>query len=567
MKTIISMKKLLAIALFLCTLSAYSQTTPVTPSFRINTPVDSKDSLFYTYPFKIGGYSALYNAEFIRTNYLNKADSVLKYVTPYRFNSTTGTSTQAQINAKAASGYVDTIGTFRYGNIIYRKTSSYNASVNPYANVATGAARIIGTDRNVLGTVTLDTAFSYIPFTITRGDVLQYKTSVDLLLDWRTAFQVIPATSKRDYFVSESGNDANSGLSPALPLRTQSAAAAKSDVGNIFIMDGVYGAAEMFTGNQTGSFNFYASEKAHTGAFAALTGWAVHGTYPQCVTVTAGAVANIIEVYDRLQILPDGTFMNFVLASSVADCASRPNSYYKTGTTLTVHYATIPSGYNSILCLTGTRVELSSGATAYNIYGEGGKWYSSLHIKSTGAAGANPTVYLRDMLVVRSSGPYDVIWNEGYDFGYYGLTLKKIGSQDGFNGHKEGSGNSVKGFEINCKILDQKGQGTSGNQASSYHEDARIVRVNADYRAGVTAAIQDIGTAKVTILGCNFSGGSANNNGILRAGNLLWCENTNISGGPATYDVTVGSSATMYLRGTVFNNVRLSDGTSNIQSW
>lgn len=94
------MKKLLLLSIVLFNaIVALSQTNPLTVSFRGNTPVNSKDTIAYNYPGKIGGYSWLYNAEYIRTNFASLSNT--PYVIPDQF---AGATDYLRVLAAIASG-------------------------------------------------------------------------------------------------------------------------------------------------------------------------------------------------------------------------------------------------------------------------------------------------------------------------------------------------------------------------------------------------------------------------------------------------------------------------------
>lgn len=89
------MKKLLLIPFLFFSFLAFAQTDQTVLTFRKqHTPTNSKDSLAYTYPGKIGNYSYFGNLELLRTVFKVKADSV----------SNTGYVTHGYLNAH--SGYV-----------------------------------------------------------------------------------------------------------------------------------------------------------------------------------------------------------------------------------------------------------------------------------------------------------------------------------------------------------------------------------------------------------------------------------------------------------------------------
>ncbi len=460
----------------------------------------------------------------------------------------------------------DIFTTLTTAGISYIKDPTWDNTKTLYYNIMNGGAHFVGHNRNLMGLVDIPADFAYFTPTVRRGNVLGYKTSVDDLEDWRAAFMNI-AASKLTYYVSESGSDANSGLTPALPLRSISTALAKTNMLNVVVLGGVYGNNQTPDGTHIGNYNLICSPNAHIGNFFPFTGWAVDGTYSNLYTITNATVSQITAVYDRTIIRNDGSFGQYYLAASASDCSQRYGSYYITGTTLYVNTSVAPSNdYNTVLFCLGGRMALSAGSSSYKVYVEGGVWYGTLQLRSLGSAGVCPQSYLRDLLIVKSSGVFNAIWNEGYSQGSYNVIINQMGTKDGFNYHIYLSSDPSYNFEINCKVINMKGA-SSSDQASTQHDLCRCVTINPEYTTSGDQVIHDIGGAKRIVLGGRLQG--LQGNCVIRTSDtntVMWVENCELAGN-ADFDVYLGTSGTMYLRGTVFSRTTLSTLPFTIDVW
>ncbi len=452
--------------------------------------------------------------------------------------------------------YIDSAG---YVN--YKRTITWNNSLNVFLNAVNGGAKFISVNQNLLDTVQLPAAFSYFTnnIQIRRGTTLQYITNVDNIKDWQNKF-LIQATGKKTYYVQpQGGNDANDGLTPATALQRLNTALGKSDMLTVVGLDGVYGYNERLTGNQTGNFNLILTPNAHVGAFYAMSGWATDGTYTNVQEVTNSNVSTFTALYDRQSLLPNGLFEEFYLAASVADCSARYHSYYISGTTLYVNYPILPGNdYNTVLMLINARNVLSGGTSNDTIYCQGGNYYGTIQCRSQGNAGGNPIVYLRNIKIARSSGTFETFWDEGYDAGLCNVTIYQAGTGDGFNYHAYLTSNRVRAFEINCSVLYEQGEAAS-DQASTLHDTSQCVTVNATYITdGTDAAIHDIGGSQRVILGSILSAHPISN-AVLQIsdeGSICNIENS-ILEGAGTHDVIADKSSVINFSGTIFRRGQL----------
>lgn len=171
-------------------------------------------------------------------------------------------------------------------------------------------------------------------------------TPVRTARGWRgsvSARSLRPAITGTTYYVDVVlGNNANAGTEAA-PLKSVWSALQKADVGLVKVAPGLYGFEDTWKAptyaiavDASYGVERWACRPGevvlHTG-YSAPT-WTVNGTYATVFDATLAFVHGVTDIGVRL---PNGAYLDYVAAASLAQCSTIRGSYFYDGTTLSVH--------------------------------------------------------------------------------------------------------------------------------------------------------------------------------------------------------------------------------------
>lgn len=329
-----------------------------------------------------------------------------------------------------------------------------------------------------------DAAFSWLEFTIQqKGRIFRPRP------DWKITLN---RPTGKAYFVATDGNDANSGLDAAHPLRSINTAVKKTDAKIVYVKAGLYGKTYGYINTGVANISVIATDgRATVGAFFEELSWSADET-----AFTAALVsANTYLVIDASQVDAKGDFSILTNVASAALVKTTPGSWYASGTNVWVRTADsrTPDAAIRIFdksAFPGAMGKFGAPATYYfeKIDFEGG--YHAFYSNSQASAGQ--TQYFNSCTFKYASR--NGYANEGCTVYLLNCESAK-NTLDAFNIHKSGSqlGHQV---EINCIGRDQIGAADNANNGSTNHDSQSKVVVGGDYSntSGPTCHDISVGT-------------------------------------------------------------------------
>lgn len=364
-------------------------------------------------------------------------------------------------------------------------------------------------------------ALERLPVTVFRKDG-KYSTNFNPK-DWE------PHSFDSTFYVSQSsGNNSNAGSSAEdafqdIDNALDAVIAASGTNFELIILDGYFDRLTGWRGRQIGSKNIVVrclGDVTSSGEYSGLT-WTDQTGGVFSTTRTATGV-----MYDKVN-LTNGEWTQLQPVDSITECQNTSNSTFTDGTTLYIHRSDDlePTESNTMVGTTTLNVRpAEDGLTmiyGMKIYG------SSDAISCNMGNNTNSTV----ILVNCESGYSET---NAADFNgarrVINYQCKSVGAgNDGFNYQAGASNVEQLVAEIDCTSIVAGEYATdTNNNASSIHDDGRIVRVNCNYAQSRGPVVNDVNNAISWCLGCK-SGGTIGVTGLL---STSW---------------SVGAGATMYL--------------------
>jgi hypothetical protein len=298
--------------------------------------------------------------------------------------------------------------------------------------------------------------------------------------------------AKTYYLDTELGNDANSGLTAALPKKTWNEIMGLGDYDRVIILTG----SKLLRASSTlqparnveviGQGTVRWTSERPVGTFTLTAGQ----TYTWQAAVTDGEYIAMVRDLSTLNVYGNPT--RYVVKESVAQVEAAAGSIYWSGGTLYVHTLNglTPTGQN-LQYLDSSAVAWSKNLTRYfyNIKFEG----NALQKNESSAGGAKcyyhtctffggGTFHGLDEIVFQNC-----TGEAGQDFANY----------DVFNTI------ATKSIEIDCDFGEILGDTT--NQPSTTHNACTIVRIGGEYHDASGQGCADVGASQVWMLGCDIN--------------------------------------------------------------
>lgn len=347
-----------------------------------------------------------------------------------------------------------------------------------------------------------------------------------------------PASFDAVFYVSQSsGSNANNGLSVATPFQDIKTAgdAIIAHAGTNFkmvVLDGYFDRLTGWKGFQAGSKNIVVNcigDVTSSCEFSGLS-WFDEGSGMWSTSRSATGV-----IYDKTLLNENGDWTQLEPVNSVSECQSKEGSTYTDGSIIYVHRndGLQPTESNTMIGTTTINVRPAEDGTTiiYNMKMYGGPDAISCNMGNN----VNSTV----ILVNCKSG---YTQTNAADFNgarrviCYNHTCVGAGN-DGFNYQAGDSGVEQLAVEINCTARNfGKFSSDENNNASSIHDNGKIIRVNGNYATSKGPVVNDVNNAIAWNIGC-ISGGSfgvsgalssAWSNGVGGLSYLLDCESRGV---------------------------------------
>lgn len=396
-------------------------------------------------------------------------------------------------------------------------------------------------------------------FTFNPGFNIFFNGSTDFSFD-----SLYTGISVTDYYVSTTGNDSNSGLTPALPKKgidaaMTAAASAGTDWVRINIASGDYGQSDHpGAGGVTGKNVIFkvTSGNVRTGPFVkgnTLT-WTSAGS--GAYSASRSAVGQVRD-YNTLNAYGDPT--KYVNVASLAACQAQAGSWYQSGATVYVHTLTgsSPSDANIFIILAASNTTFSSNYTW--IFDGGASGRIELIGGATGClrctgGGANQKLYGRN-LWMRFSTANNNLYCYGVPFVLFQGGGGSGSYSDVLNYHAE-SGRIPNVVEIGVTAYDAGADGGGNNNASTVHDGVQIIRILGSYSSTDGPVVADVsdGTKSWNILCSATNSLKGDHSGT----DASWLASTGTAsmwldrcswGGASYYDMSAGTGSTIYYRG------------------
>lgn len=358
------------------------------------------------------------------------------------------------------------------------------------------------------------------------------------------------AEGKAYYVDKAAGSDADTGLSADHALATVGAALAKADIDTLYIMSGVYDAAETVGTSIPRPLNMIGVGTVALGCHETpenLSWLKTAGKTNVYECTEASAISRIFD--STVPNATSGDWSMLALQTSTANVDANAGSYYVDGTTLYVHthdHRTPDAGV--YIFLAGLRC--LNNDLGMNMY-----------VENITFLGGDAPVYLANHAASLIPSAAMVRCTAKYSYGsgftvlgastFFEECVAASNRLDGFNYHISNT-KVCYSYEAGCIGRDNGlGETSDSDQGSSTHDGGAIVRVNGEYcrNAGQNIADVTAGTRSWN-LGCyaHDSTGANDINFDALAGCAMWLHRC-VSAGSAT-DLNVAAAATAYIRDT-----------------
>lgn len=389
----------------------------------------------------------------------------------------------------------------------------------------------------------------------------------DIYINGGTTFDfdaLYAGLSVTDYYVATTGSDSNSGLTSALPKKgvdaaMAAAASALTDWVRINIAPGDYGHNDHPGAAGVAGKNVIfkvTSGTVRTGPFVkgnTLT-WTNQGG--GVYSASRSSVGQVRD-YNTLNAFGDPT--KYTAAASLAACQATAGSWFQSGSTVYVRTLSGSApGADVFVILAAGNTTFSSNYTW--IFDGGASGRIELIGGNTGClrctgGGANQKLYGRNLWFRFSTAN-----NNLYCYGVPTVVLVGGGGSGSYsdilNYHAE-SGRIPNVVEIGVTCYDAGSDGGGNNNCSTAHDAVQIIRILGDYDSAAGPVVADVnaGTKSWNIL-CDARNSTKNDDSgtdaswlVSTGAAFMWLDRCTF-GGSSHYDMSAGTDATLYYRGT-----------------
>jgi hypothetical protein len=414
--------------------------------------------------------------------------------------------------------------------------------------------------------IVLPAAYSWVPGKIySNGVPGQVKHTIDVEKMWLD--NEVQGTVV--YYVSPTGNDANTGTGINAPLKNLPTAIAKADVGIIKMFPGTYynntsiGTAIGVSVNrdiEISSLSGGPDVILRTGPDPATLTWTLNtgSTYETTPGMSIGQVFDV-NVKDE-----NGDPYRLVARTSIALVNANPGSFFYDPGTLKVYVRTA-AGTNP------SSTVILLGIAEGTVTGNRALFMKNIRVEGGGIGLLDNTVAVPRLYMVDSSVKYGA--NNGIrtlaGYAYLQRVTVALSGLDNMNYHDNGALKS-RALEIDCFSYGSgyllAGSVSESNNASSMHDDGVVLRINGIYTDSWGPVIPDTGTSTSWNIGVSaFKSlaptASQNNAYYTETGmTLIDCQSSG-----CVYDLRVGTGGTMNLRNVETNQVNLLEGTGKLR--
>jgi len=372
-----------------------------------------------------------------------------------------------------------------------------------------------------------------------------------------------------DYYVSPSGNNTNSGLTPLLAVAAfstifQKAATAPTPWVRINAPGGdyQYGAAISTVAGYPKNVIFKPSGSIRLGRFYLGTGLAWTATVGTTYSASRSTVASVKDYSARDAF---GDPIDYPLAASLITCQATPGTWFQSGATVYVNTGGAAPTDNIMVVVAATNAYFSGSTTTF-IFDAGlgntiefiGGSGSRLGCLEFEASGPNQKLYLRNVWLRFGM-------TNGLSARGTGLTVIQGGGASG-NGLDGLNYHSIEAYlptaiEIGVYSYNNGYAGGGSNNASSMHDGGTAIRTSGVYDTSSGSVVIDVndGTKSWNIK-CLAKNSTLNDDSAIDASwcvftgtAKMWLDRCTYGAGSSTseYDLSVGAGCTMYLRGTL----------------
>ena len=282
--------------------------------------------------------------------------------------------------------------------------------------------------------------------------------------------------------------------------------------------------------------------------------------YPGVYSTARSTVGGI---FDELNLNSYGVASKLAYVSTVELVQSTPGSWYSNGSTLYIHTIDGRIPDNSVLVMADiVNCSYTGGATLFvdGITFDGGQSpfaaTSYLNITSTSRLLFNNCIFIR-------ATSYNGLGVDSVTDIVSSGCIAHSNSADGFNYH--GTSRRSNAIEINCIAFSCGiADGVNNDNATTAHEDCRVIRFNGNYSSTIGPIVADINTSKSWNIGCTALN-SLSSTGLSNAGFYVldtgkaWLDGCHSEN--CTYDIC-SASTTSYIyqktsttSGSVYGNV------------
>lgn len=406
-----------------------------------------------------------------------------------------------------------------------------------------------------MGIIVPPTAFEMAPNMLITKVADEYRTNVDAS-DY--------AITGKTYYVGYPGaSGANDGLTKETSLASLNAALLKSDVDVVMMSPGTYTRDLNYfnTVNLTRSVSIIGDGgMAKIGAHSLLS-WTLHSG-----TTYKATRSGVNSVWDASIVDANGDYERLTPRASVAEVEANPGSWYLDGSNVlyvqTSDQRVADADVRAYLTI--ELAKIAGNLTVYleNIAIEG----DSLNIRNT-SAGAVPTVYAKNCSFKYAHGALpNAVTVLGANTHFQGCVAAHA-HRDGYNYHVF-NGVLCESVEVDCIGRDNGYAGDSINNGSSTHDAQHIIRINGEYMRNNGPNVVDVGASQSWNLGV-YAHASAGVAGVPNCDfwviGEMWLDGCE-SGG-SDYDVVVGASSTLLIRGGAIGATRSIDPGGTVGSY
>lgn len=510
----------------------------------LNTILCNKDGVIInTYKTYVPNYNdaAIYQA-------LNDSIAQVRLNMPEAFNYNYFTS-----NSGNKNDYINT--STQSGDILLRIAKDHTPT-KLHADIKNGNLQVINTQPK-FGQFTYPAAWDSDTIEVFLNEDGSYLTPIDDKLKFREAYMLTEPNAKTYYVDINTGNNSNNGLTEATAFKTIAHAKQLTDVTTIMVKAGNYFNNDGWVYSLQKSLNIIGyGGIVNTGSVLGATFSQTDGF----TNVWEYKNSFLTNVCSAKAIDKNGVNVPYNLVGSIQEVSENTHSYYiAQGATITEHdtvyvNSQLAPDTDKEIFLIRDRLKsiiIDNGSPAISLYLENVKVFGSGTIRNNEPGSnfyANNCIFSHNYSTGNdgsfiSSGINKVILNNctaAYSF------------TDGFNYHDVFNYNTKPfALELNCKAynVNLDNIGTS-DQASTSHEDYRIIRINGSYQ-GSTSDIADVNSTMSINFNNKLLGPNITNSSLLFSGaGPFWVINPSMS----NKSISSSNTSDIYISGIDYKN-------------